>query len=115
MRVARLLGMSFAILRTTESVKEYLPVIPPPAAKSAFTQALGIGLSFALGERNPVKAVVEGLAAAGAASVLHDAQDAAKRFTDNQIAAVVQRVPQRANRRGGEPFVAGPLGAVQNG
>lgn len=96
MGVSRCVGLALVTLRVTETVKEALPVIPPPAAKSTFTIVLGMALSAAVGEREPLKIVVEGLAVAGLASVLHDAQEAAKRFTDNQIAGVITRTPRRA-------------------
>lgn len=101
MNGTRLLGLGFAVLRATESLKEYSPLIPPPQVKSTFTVLLGGALSLLTGERDPVKIVIEGVAIAGVASLLHDAQDSMKRFTDNQIAGVIQHVPRRA----------GPLGA----
>lgn len=101
MRVSRVLGMALVTLRVTETVKEALPLIPPPPVKSVFTLCLGAGLSVLLGERDARVVLLEAGAAAGAASVLHDAQEAAKRFTDNQIAGVLTRTPRRAGPLGG--------------
>lgn len=91
MRVSRVLGMALITLRVTETVKEALPIIPPAPVKSTFTIALAVGLSAAHGERNFGRMVLEGAAAAGAASVLHDVQESMRRFTDNQIAGVITR------------------------
>ena len=100
MRVSRVMGLALITLRVTETVKEALPVIPPPIAKSVFTVALGVGLSMAADERNFGRAVLEGLTVAGAASVLHDAQEGMRRFTDTQIANVITRVPRRSQPLG---------------
>lgn len=100
MRVSRVVGMALVTLRVTETMKEALPIIPPAAPKSLFTMGVGMALSATLGERNPALVVVEGVAAAGLASLLHDAQDAARRFTDNQIAGVITRTPRRAQPLG---------------
>lgn len=96
MGVSRVVGVALATLRVTETVKEAIPVVPPPVAKGIFAVALSAGLSASLGERNAGRMVVEAAAAAGLASLLHDAQDAARRYTDNQIMGVISRQPRRA-------------------
>lgn len=100
MRVSRVVGIALLTLRVTETVKEALPVIPPPVAKSTFALALGAGLSLLLGERDVRVVLLEAGAAAGLASVVHDAQEAARRITDNQIANVMRQVPRRAQPLG---------------
>lgn len=101
MRVSRVVGMALATLRITETVKEILPNIPPAPVKSAFTLGVGAGLSLLLGERDPRMVILEAGAVAGLASLLHDVQDSARRFTDNQIAGVITRTPRRAMPLGG--------------
>lgn len=101
MRVSRVVGVALLTLRVTETVKEALPVIPPPVAKSTFTIALAAALSATLGERDARVILLEAGAAAGLASVFHDAQEAARRFTDNQIVNVMARTPRRAQPLGG--------------
>ena len=100
MQVARTLAVALAAQRLTETVKEALPVIPPPIAKSTFVLALSTGITF-LFEKDAKKALLEAAAAAGAASLLHDLQDAARRYTDNQITQVLQRQPRRTAPLGG--------------
>lgn len=101
MRVSRVMGMALLTLRVTETVKEAIPVIPTPPWKSLFTIGLAAGLSVMLGERDPRMVILEAGAVSGAASMLHDAQEAARRFTDNQIAGVITRTPRRAAPLGG--------------
>lgn len=101
MRVSRVMGMALVTLRVTETIKESIPNIPPAPVKSLFTIGLAAGLSVLLGERNPRVVILEAGAVSGAASLLHDAQEAARRFTDNQIAGVISRAPRRANPLGG--------------
>lgn len=100
MRVSRVMGMALVTLRVTETVKEAIPIIPPPVVKSTFTLAFGAGLSLLLGERDARLVLLEAGAAAGLASVVHDAQEAARRFTDNQIVNVMTRTPRRAQPLG---------------
>lgn len=100
MRVLRVLAVALAAQRTTDTIKEALPVVPPPVAKSVFVTALCVGLS-ALYERDWRVLVVEGTAAAAVASIVHDGQSAVQRFTDNQITQVLQRQPRRAAPLGG--------------
>lgn len=100
MRVSRVLGMALVTLRVTDTVKEALPVIPPPPAKTAFTYALGAALSLALGERDPLTVALEAAAVSGLASLLHDAQAAAQATTDAGIAGIIRQVPRRAQPLG---------------
>lgn len=100
MRVSRAMGMALLTLRVTETVKEALPNVPPPPVKSLFTIGLAAGLSVLLGERDPRMVILEAGAVSGAASLLHDAQESARRFTDNQIAGVITRTPHRARPLG---------------
>jgi|SRR5256885_2033613 len=100
MRVSRVVLMALVTLRVTDTVKDVIPVIPPPPAKTAFTYVLGAALSLALGERDPLTVGLEAAAAAGLASVLHDVQAAAQATTDAGIAGIIKQVPRRAHPLG---------------
>lgn len=97
MGLSRVIMVGLATLRVIETMKEVLPTIPPPSVKS-----IGAGVAAAAfvvldGERDPARVFLTGAAAAGAASIMHDGQDAIRRYTDNQITRVVQ---QAGGRRG---------------
>lgn len=103
----RVVVVAFATGRVVDTVKEVLPVIPDPWAKSVFAGAVGSGLALLSAEdRRPQTVALTGLAAAGLAAVLHDIQMAASAFADNNVTEVLQRVPRRAPQPGG---AAGPL------
>ena len=93
MRVLRVLAVALTAQRVTDTVKEAVPVIPPPVAKSLFVVALCGALTY-LGERDARTLVLETGAAAALASLVHDAHSALQRYTDNQITQVMQRTPR---------------------
>lgn len=100
MRVLRVAAVALTAMRVTDTVKEALPVIPPPVAKSVFVAAVCGGLT-ALHERDWKKLVLEAGAAAATASIAHDVQSGLQRYTDNQITQVLQRTPRSTRPLGG--------------
>jgi hypothetical protein len=86
--------IALATMRVTDITKEVLPVIPPPWAKSLFAAVMAGGLT-ALESRQWKRAVVDSLASAGAASLLHDVQTALMMFSDSHRQAILMRARPR--------------------
>lgn len=107
MRLVRVAVAALATARVVETVKEIIPVIPDPWAKSVFASAVGVGAAYIAGDRDVRTVAATGLAAAGLAAVVHDAQAALSSIADNNITEVLQRVPRRAPSL---PTPQGPLG-----
>lgn len=100
MGVTRVLAVALTAQRTTDTVKEAIPLVPPPVAKSIFVTVLCVGLT-AIFEKDWRKVVVEAGAAAAVASLSHDLQAGVQRYTDNQIMQVMQRQPRSTRPLGG--------------
>lgn len=96
MGLTRVAVAALVTARVVETVKEVLPLIPPPWAKSTFAAAVGASAAYIAGERQPETVALTGLAAAGLAAVVHDVQAALSASADNNITEVMQRVPRRA-------------------
>lgn len=96
MRLVHVAVAALATARVVETVKEIIPVIPDPWAKSLFASAVGVGAAYIAGDRDVRTVAASGLAAAGLAAVVHDVQAALSASADNNITEVMQRVPRRA-------------------
>lgn len=107
MGLTRVVIAALVTARAVELVKEALPVIPPPWAKSTLASAVGAGAAYIAGERDVRTVAATGLAAAGLAAVVHDVQAALSASADSNITEVMQRVPRRAAPL---PTSGGPLG-----
>jgi hypothetical protein len=89
MRALHLVGLGLATLRLVDTAKEALPVIPPPAAKSTAAVLIAGGLSFAYRPSADWRDhVLLAGAAAGLASLLHDAQATTRMVQDSYIAGI---------------------------
>ena len=113
MGLTRVAVAALATVRVVETVKEIIPLIPPPPAKSLFACAVGAGVVYIAGERDLRTVAASGVAAAGLAAVIHDLQHTAVTIADNNITEVLTRVPRRAMSlpTDARPRPAGPLGS----
>lgn len=97
MDLTRVVVVALATSRAVDTIKEALPVIPPPVAKSIGAAVVATGLTvLSPGGRRPETVALTALAAAGLAAVVHDIQVAAITFADNNVTEVLQRMPRRA-------------------
>ena len=89
MRALRLVGVALATLRVIDTLKEGLPFQADPALKSTVTIAVAAGLSYTQADNWRDRLLMAG-AAAGLASVIHDAQWLARVAADSYVTGITR-------------------------
>jgi len=96
MRVLRVVAAALSTVRVVDTIKEAIPVTPPPAVKSSFATAVAGGL-LALVDDQPFtwrRFVQETGAAAGLAMMLHEVQWYLLARGDSSAAGLASQVQQ---------------------